>query len=125
MTEELTTEQKLRKEWEEYKQERNERLHSFFVRVMVIFALLGFTVAGSVYYVYTTSQTNQDALCAIRHDSERRVILGEEFLRENPNGIPGVSVESLRRSINNAKETVKSLSSLNCLPIESPSMEKP
>lgn len=119
MTEE-DIEQKFRKEWEKYKKERNERLHRFFVRVLVIFAILGFTVAGSVYYVYTTSGNNQDALCALRHDSERRVALGEEFLKENPNGIPGVSVDSLRRSINNAKETMRSLSSLNC-----PSGEKP
>jgi len=111
-------EQKFRKEWVKYKQERNERLHRFFVRVVVIFALLGITVSVTAYYTYTTSQTNQDALCAIRHDSERRVTLGEEFLGENPNGIPGVSTDSLRRSINNAKETVRSLSSLNCPPGE-------
>lgn len=115
---EETFEQRLLREWEEFKEERNERLHRFFVKVLVIFALLGFTVAGSVAFVYTNAIRNKDALCAIRHDSERRVELGEEFLKEHPNGIPGISIDSLRRSTSNAKQTVQSLSSLNCSPVE-------
>lgn len=115
---EETFEERLLREWEEFKKERNERLHRFFRKVLVIFAILGFTVAGSVYYVYTTSVTNKEALCSVRHDSERRVILAEAFLKENPNGIPGISIDSLRRSTNNAKQTVDSLSSLDCKPLK-------
>lgn len=111
-------EQKLLREWEEFKQERNERLHRFVVKIVVIFALLGLTVAASVYYVYTTSNTNKDALCAMRYDAERRVELAEEFLRDNPDGIPGLSIDSLRRSTNNAKQTAKALSSIDCPPAE-------
>lgn len=108
--------QKLRKEWEAYKQERNERLRRFFVRVLVIFAFLGATVSVTAFFTWKTAQESKEGLCAIRHDSERRVALGDQFLKENPNGIPGISVDSLRRSINNAKETVKSLASLDCDP---------
>ncbi len=109
-----------REEWEAYKKERNDRLHRFFVRILVIFALLGLTVSATVYYVYTSSETNKEALCAIRHDAERRVFLGEQFLKEHPNGIAGISANSLRVSLNNSKETVESLSSLNCVPVTMP-----
>ncbi len=115
MTEE-TFEERLLREWAEYRQERNERLHRFFVRILIIFAVLGITSGLTIAYVYYTSGNNRDALCALRHDSERRVQLAEEFLEENPEGIPGVSIDSLRRSTNNAKETVESLSSLKCPP---------
>lgn len=108
--------EQFRKEWEAYKLERNERLRRFFVRVLVIFAFLGVTVSVTAYFTWKTAQDSKDGLCAIRHDSERRVALGDQFLKENPNGIPGISVDSLRRSVNNAKETVASLSSLNCSP---------
>lgn len=108
--------EQFRKEWEEYKIERNERLRRFFVRVLVIFAFLGLTVSATAYFTWRTAQDSKEGLCAIRQDSERRVTLGTQFLKENPNGIPGISIDSLRRSVNNAKETVTSLSSLDCPP---------
>lgn len=112
--------EQFRKEWDAYRKERNNRLHRFFVRVVAIFALLGLTVSATVYYVYVTSADNTEALCAIRHDAERRVAFGEEFLKENPNGIPGISADSLRRSTANSKQTVRSLSNLSCLSTEKP-----
>lgn len=115
MTEE-TDLAKFREEWEAYRKERNERLHRFFFRVLIIFAVLGITVSATAYFTWETAKESKDGLCAIRHDSERRVSLGEQFLKENPNGIPGISTDSLRRSVNNAKETVESLSSLHCSP---------
>lgn len=108
--------EEFRKEWEAYKLERNERLRRFFTRVLVIFAFLGLTVSVEAYFTWKTAQASKDGLCAIRQDSERRVTLGEQFLKNNPNGIPGISIDSLRRSVANAKETVESLSSLNCPP---------
>lgn len=112
--------EKFREEWDAYRKERNERLHRFFVRVLVIFAVLGLTVSATAYFTYNTADESKDGLCALRADSERRVVLGEQFLKENPNGIPGISVDSLRRSINIAKQTTRSLASLNCPPSETP-----
>lgn len=108
-----------RKEWEQYRHERNERLHNFFVKVIVIFALLGITVSVSAYFTFDTAQKNKTALCAMRNDAERRLDLGREFRMENPNGIPGISINAVRRSMNAARETIKSLESLDCPPIES------
>jgi hypothetical protein len=115
---EETFEERILREWEEYRTEQEERLSHFFKRILIVFAILGFTVAGSVYYVYATSNTNKNALCAMRYDAERRVSLSEDFLKENPNGIPGISIDSLRRSTNNAKQTAESLSFIDCPPLE-------
>lgn len=127
MTEELpepqneeSLEERFRKEWEAYRAERNIRLHRFFVKVMVIFAFLGLTVSATAYFTWKTAQESKDGLCAIRQDAERRVVLGEEFLKEHPQGFAGISPASLRRSIDNSKETVDSLSNLSCSETTSP-----
>lgn len=106
--------EQFREEWEAYRKERNDKLHRFFFKVMVIFALLGVTVSATVIYVWITSENNRKALCAIRHDAERRYALGEQFLKDNPNGIAGISASQLRVSINNSKETADSLSIVHC-----------
>jgi hypothetical protein len=113
-TEEL--EKKFRKEWEAYKKERNERLHRFFVRVLVIFAVLGLTVSATAYFTWHTAKESKDGLCALRQDAERRVTLGEEFVKDHPNGFAGISRASLEQSIRNAKQTTSSLSNLSCQP---------
>lgn len=114
MTEEEFDPAKFREEWDTYRKERNDRLHRFFVRVMIIFALLGFTVAGSVVYVYTTSENNKEALCAYQADLVQRVASGEQFLKDNPNGIPGISEQTIRASIDSLKQSLKSFAIVNC-----------
>lgn len=104
----------LREEWRAYRAERNLRLRRFFVKVMVIFAILGITMSATVGYVYCNAQKNTDALCSIRHDSERRVKLGEDFLEKHPNGTADISADVLQRSVNSSKETARSLASLDC-----------
>lgn len=113
MTEE-TNEESFRREWEAYKAERNERLHRFFFRVMVIFAVLGVTVSATAYFTWNTAKGSKDGLCALRQDAERRVVLGDEFLKDHPEGFAGISAASLHRSIENSRETVDSLGHLDC-----------
>lgn len=103
-----------RKEWEAYRAERNLRLRKFFIKVMVIFALLGVTMSATVAYVYYNAKLNTEALCSIRADAERRVALGDEFLDSHPNGTAEISAEVLQRSVDSSRSTVKSLSNLDC-----------
>lgn len=113
MTEE-EFEEKFRREWAAYKRERNERLHRFFVMILIVFALGGFTMAATVYYTYTTSQKNQTGLCAMRADAQERIDQSADFLKENPNGIPGISAEQLKRSTANSIRTRDALKDLDC-----------
>lgn len=111
------TEEQFRKEWEAYKKERNDRLHRLMVKIIVIFAVGGITMSITVAYVFITSAKNQDALCSVRHDAERRVVQTEQFLDDHPEGIPGIPVSTLQRGLEAAKETVKSLDNLRCPPL--------
>jgi len=54
------------------------------------------------------------ALCALRHDLELRVEESVQFLEENPDGIPGISEETVAQSIANQRATIAALSGLSC-----------
>jgi hypothetical protein len=61
-------------------------------------------------------QEARDALCIFRADLERRYRDGQKFLRENPEGIPGIDASVIRNSLKNQKATIKSLADLDCKP---------
>lgn len=54
------------------------------------------------------------ALCTLRGDLARRVQQSEDFLREHPNGLPGISPAVIRNSQKSQEQTVKALGSLRC-----------
>lgn len=54
------------------------------------------------------------ALCTFRADLQRRYEAGVDFLRENPDGIPGITAEDLQRSLDNQKSTLDALEGLPC-----------
>ena len=54
------------------------------------------------------------ALCVFVDDLERRVETSEQFLKDNPDGIPGISNETIQTSINNQLLTIDSLRGLGC-----------
>jgi predicted negative regulator of RcsB-dependent stress response len=57
--------------------------------------------------------TNQ-ALCALRFDLEARVENAEQFLVNNPDGIPGLSAASIQTSIESQRRTIVALRGLDC-----------
>lgn len=101
-------------DFDAFKKERNERLHRFFVKVVVIFALLGVTVSVTLYYVYRVSQRNQTALCTARANAEDQIAQTEAFIKKHPLGIAGISVDELRRGIQQAVRTRDALKDLHC-----------
>lgn len=54
------------------------------------------------------------ALCAVRANLQAEVSTSEEFLRENPAGIPGVPVETIEFGMQQTRATVKALAPLRC-----------
>lgn len=58
--------------------------------------------------------TINEALCAIRHDSQVDVAAGKAFLKKNPEGIPGISAALIQEGIDNSQATVDSLDILKC-----------
>ena len=87
------------------------------LRLLVIATvLLYLAVFGTGYYVYTIAQSNTKGLCALRTDAESRVDQSKQFLKEHPQGIPGISAEQLKRSTDNSKRTIAALESVRCPP---------
>lgn len=58
----------------------------------------------------------RDAVCNLRDDQIRRVHNTEVFLREHPNGIPGISSELLRVDLRDRRRVVSALEPLKCPP---------
>jgi len=99
-----------------YREERNRRLRRFFIKVLIMFALLGLTSAATAVYVWNIGQNNRDGLCALRADAERRINQTDEFIKENPEGVAGISLEQLERSKENSVRTRDALKDLHCPP---------
>jgi hypothetical protein len=88
------------------------------VVLYLVLALFGGTAwairSHDVSYINQIASTNQRALCAFRHDVQARVAASEQFLEEHPNGIPGISPAMIRTNLVAQRQTVDSLSILNC-----------
>jgi hypothetical protein len=60
------------------------------------------------------STTTKTALCLFRDNIEKQVATSEEFIQENPDGIPGLPAATIKASIQRQKETLKALDILEC-----------
>lgn len=54
------------------------------------------------------------ALCTLRADLQHRIDDANKFLVDHPNGIPGISAQEIKNSINNEEQTVNALAPLKC-----------
>jgi hypothetical protein len=75
---------------------------------------LYFILGGVALYTYNLGQKNKRALCTIRANAEDRAETTQQFLLRHPNGIPGISVLDLNRSINAYRATVRALDDVDC-----------
>lgn len=88
--------------------------------IVLVILVLAFGCAGAVYAVWDKAETRQDvaeingALCTFKGDLVVRVQSAEQFLKDHPDGLEGISAESIQQSIDNQQRTINSLSQLNC-----------
>lgn len=82
--------------------------------LIVMTVLLYLILAGFGYVSWILSNRNTDALCSLRQDVERRIETSQQFLIDNPRGIPGIEPRVIRQQIQNNQRTVRALNSLNC-----------
>jgi len=92
----------------------DERLKRFYTRTLIAFALCFFSTAGTLLYVFRQGDENRTSLCALRLEAENRVAQGEQFLKDNPQGIPGITPQMIQRSLETSRTTISALSNLNC-----------
>jgi hypothetical protein len=82
--------------------------------LVVATAVLYLAVAAVVVKTYRDANRNTDALCALRHDLERRVASSQAFLDKHPAGIPGIPVQTIKDGLVNQQRTITALGDLRC-----------
>lgn len=89
----------------------------YLTRATIGLALSLIVVAGyGLYALKVQGDRNTGALCALRQDLERRVASSQEFLAQNPHGIPGIPAAVLSKSITDQERSIVALSGLHCPP---------
>lgn len=85
------------------------------LRVLVVLtAVLYLALLGLFVWTRHDASATSHALCALRTDLQTRVQSSRDFLRSNPNGIPGIPVSVIQDSIVNQESSIRALSSLSC-----------
>lgn len=98
------------------------RVLRFQARATLLLYLIVFLFIGYVWRdghstsakIARESARTLSALCSFRADLDQRVSGSQQFLRDNPNGIPGVSKTVIENGILNEQLTIQSLASLKC-----------
>lgn len=85
------------------------------LRLLVAATVVLYVVLGTVVFLnYRSSDTTNDALCALRGDLERRVEQSQQFLIEHPNGVGGIPAATIRQGLVNQQHTIHALRKLSC-----------
>jgi CHASE1-domain containing sensor protein len=106
-----------------------EALRTALRRLVVATVVVYTALAGLGGYVYVNAVTQRasiartvdsttTALCALVNDLETRIQTSRAFLKENPDGIPGITPKIIRDGIKNQQRTIDALAPLKCPPIE-------
>ena len=90
--------------------------------LLVILTLVLYLALGGIglWFWFSNNARIQDgnkahqAICLLEIDLKKRVSEGHKFLLMHPNGIPGISVTDIRRSLDGQEKTIKSLVVAEC-----------
>lgn len=86
-------------------------------RTFVALIVIGVTFVATAAVLYNLIEDNgraADALCVLRSDLQVRVTSAEDFIRQHPEGIPGIPAATLKTSIVSQRQTIRALRDLNC-----------
>lgn len=88
------------------------------LRVLTVATIVLYLICiGVAVKVYTDNRSTTDALCTLRTDLVKRVASSQNFLKEHPDGIPGISPKVIIDGIDNQQRSIEALSGLHCPPI--------
>lgn len=89
-------------------------MSEWLLGVLSLGAVLSALVFGIAGYVIVQKDDRLEgavfALCAMKDNLEVRVAESERFLRQHPNGIPGIPAADIQRSIANQQSTIDTIS---------------
>ena len=85
------------------------------IRLVLVAIAIGTAMnSAATVLLFRASQESGEALCALRLDLERRSVASREYLREHPNGAPGIPAKAIRDGLRNQDRTISALSGINC-----------
>jgi hypothetical protein len=93
------------------------RVELSFIAVVAVSFLVLVVMAWQIKATRDLAAQGEEAhvaLCALRVDLERRVQASQDFLREHPEGIPGIPTATIKQGIDNQKKTIDALGFLEC-----------
>lgn len=76
--------------------------------------VLALVLLGAGIKVYLDGRDTKDALCTLRFDLATRALAATAYLKEHPNGAPGIPAKQVLESIYNQQRTIVALKDLNC-----------
>lgn len=85
-----------------------------YVVIILLIGFVWFDGANRSEDIARVATSTNHALCVLRTDLERRVSDSITFLADHPNGIPGISAETIQQSITNQQRTIDALADLEC-----------
>jgi hypothetical protein len=82
-----------------------------------------YVASGSLgVFLYVTERQAQNntarALCTFRNDVASRVQVSEQFLKDHPHGLDGITPALIKNSLKGQRATLASLKTLDCPPPE-------
>lgn len=81
---------------------------------LLVFIYIVFSIQTQGSKLDRTTRDTHRALCALRGDLERRVADSRAFLRDHPDGIPGVTAREIQVGISNQERTITALRFIKC-----------
>lgn len=83
-----------------------------WLAVSTVVLFLGLIALGT--YVYTIASSNNDGLCALRSEAKDRLEGTQKYLKEHPEGFPGITRAEIIKGLEGPKRTIRALKGLNC-----------
>jgi hypothetical protein len=85
------------------------------LRVLVIATVVLYLLQfGGYIYIYVQSAEANKALCTFRANLAEEAAASNNFLLEHPEGVPGITPETIREGAHRQETAVTSLSGLSC-----------
>lgn len=79
-----------------------------------VLTLLMVLAIVQAHFASTSSAEIHGALCALRKDVTVRVRISRDFLRDHPEGVPGIPAGAIKVSLAGQERTVRALDGLSC-----------